>query len=197
MKLPHILQNVIHQLTKIPGVGEKTALRQALTLSRWTPQELEEFGEAFKRLMYLKRCIYCKMYSEEEICHICNGHRAENGLLCVIETVADCLAIENSKTYQGTYHLLGGVLNPLLGIGPAELEIDHLLSRVKKEKICDMILAVNPSVEGDATCAYIRQQVDESINVERIGFGIPIGGHLEYLDSMTIAKAFENRKRMQ
>ena len=196
MKLPHTLQDVIHQLTKIPGVGEKTALRQALTLSRWTSKELEEFGESFKRLIYLKKCIHCRMYSEEEICHICSGHRAENGLLCVIENVADCLAIENSKTYQGTYHLLGGVLNPLLGIGPEELEIDRLLSRVKQEKICDMILAVNPSVEGDATCAYIRQQVDKNINVERIGFGIPIGGHLEYLDSMTIAKAFENRKQM-
>ncbi len=196
MRLPQILQNVVHQLTKIPGIGEKTALRHALTLSRWHQKELEEFGESLEQLAHLKKCTRCRMYSDEEFCTICSGHRAENRLLCVIETVADCLAIESSESYQGTYHLLGGVLNPLLGIGPEELEIGHLLYRVKQEKICDMILAINPSVEGDATCAYIRQQVGEDINVERIGFGIPIGGHLEYLDSMTIAKAFENRKPM-
>ncbi len=196
MELPQILEDAVVQLTRIPGVGEKTALRQVLSLSYWSPKELKEFGESFKKLADLEKCVRCGMYSAEELCHICSSSRIENSLLCVVETVTDCLAIEKSETYQGTFHLLGGVLNPLLGIGPDELEMEKLFSRIKEEKICNIILAINPSVEGDATCSYIRQQVREDINVERIGFGIPIGGHLEYLDAMTIAKALENRKRM-
>ena len=196
MKLPEILEESIAQLVKIPGVGSKTALRQALYLSHWNPEEIRKFGESFKKLAELKKCISCGIYTSVEKCHICNSARTENRLLCVVESMMDCMAIEKSDNYQGTYYILGGTLNPLLGIGPRELELEKLFFRIKEEEISNVILAVNPSVEGDATCAYIRQEVGEDINVERIGFGIPIGGHLEYLDSMTIAKALENRKSM-
>ena len=197
MKLPQILEDAIEQLRKIPGVGHKTATRQALTLSYWSAAELAQFGESFKRLADLKKCDLCGMYAMEKICHICSSDRVQNGLMCVVETVIDCMAIEKSEHYRGTYHLLGGVLNPLMGIGPAELEMERLFWRIEEEKVNNVILAINPSVEGDATCAYIRQQVGKNVNVDRIGFGVPIGGHLEYLDAMTITKAMENRTRMQ
>ena len=188
----------MNQLTRIPGVGRKTALRQILWLSSCPAEELKIFGESFKDLANLKECIRCGMYVEERenICFICSSVRAQNKLLCVVETVADCLAIEKSETYQGTYHLLGGVLNPLLGIGPTELTMDGLFTRVKEEEISDVILALNPSIEGDATCSYIREHLGEKVNVERIGLGMPVGGHLEYLDAMTIGKALENRQRI-
>ena len=117
-------------------------------------------------------------------------------MMCIVESISDCMAIEKSGQYRGVYHILGGVLNPLLGVGPDELSIDHLMKRIADEEIREIILAINPSVEGDATCSYIRQLVGSTIAVERIGFGIPMGGSLEYLDAMTIGKAIENRKKM-
>ena len=197
MELPEVIQEAINQLTKIPGVGQKTATRQVLALSNWNTSDLMLFGEAFKNLTALKRCKQCGLFSDHEICHICSDTtRNSNGIICVVENLTDCLAIENSGTFTGTYHILGGVLNPLLGIGPDELKIDQLVNRIHSSKIKDVILAINTSVEGDATCSYLKQQLNDEINVERIGFGIPIGGSLEYLDSMTISKALENRKRM-
>jgi recombination protein RecR len=112
-----------------------------------------------------------------------------------VENVSDLMAIERSGQFKGLYHILGGVLNPLLGVGPEQLRLDELEEKIKRREIAEIILAVNPSVEGDATCAYIRSLIDESVKVERIGFGVPIGGSLEYLDSMTISKALENRKK--
>lgn len=196
MELPQILENAIGQLAQIPGVGVKTATRQVLHLSRWQPEKLQNFGESFKKLASLEVCTRCGIYSEQELCPICKSFRAENRTLCVVESFTDCLAIERSQTYRGTYHLLGGVLNPLLGIGPNELKMEKLFSRIQREEIATLILAINPSVEGDATCAYLRQQIGEEVSVERIGFGMPIGGHLEYLDAMTITEALENRKRL-
>ena len=116
--------------------------------------------------------------------------------MCIVESVTDLMAIEKSERYQGVYHILGGVLNPLLGIGPAELKIDKIKARIIESNIKNVILAVNPSVEGDATSSYLREILPEDVQVDRIGFGIPMGGSLEYLDSMTIVKALENRKKM-
>ena len=117
--------------------------------------------------------------------------------ICVVESLSDCLAIERAQQFKGTYHILGGVINPLLGIGPDELQIDKLVNRVLEEEVEEVVLALNPSVEGDATCSYLKQVLPEGPSVERIGFGVPIGSHLEYLDSMTINKAFENTTRIE
>ena len=137
------------------------------------------------------------MFSDEDQCSVClDNSRGLDGTICVVESITDCMAIERSNQFKGKYHVLGGVLNPLMGIGPDELSIDKLVSRVKEDGITSLILAVNPSVEGDATCSYIKQVIPESVAADRIGFGIPMGGSLEYLDSMTITKALENRRKM-
>ena len=197
MELPDSLKFAVSQMTKIPGVGEKTALRQVLTICRWDKDQLQDLGESLIKLSSLKSCSQCGFYCDEEKCQVCSdSNRNEIGTICVVESITDFIAIERSGTFNGTYHILGGVLNPLLGVGPDELNIPKFIERVKLKNSKEVILAVNPSVEGDATCSYIHQELGDEIRVERIGFGIPMGGNLEYLDSMTITKALENRKRL-
>lgn len=197
MDLPKKLLHAVQSLSKIPGVGGKTALRQALVLTKWNEEELLAFAESVKGLAQLKACKKCGMFADEDFCAVCSSHkRIEAGIICVVESVTDCLAVERSEKFFGSYHVLGGVLNPLMGVGPDELNIDSLLERVKTDRPQTIILAISPSVEGDATCAYLKQILPNDISVDRIGFGIPMGGSLEYLDSMTISKAIENRRKL-
>jgi recombination protein RecR len=197
MELPEKILQAVEQFRKIPGIGEKTALRQSLLLTNWEDADLLQFGQSIKELAELKKCEQCGMFAEGAICHICENYsRSGAKIICVVESISDCLAIERGGEFKGLYHILGGVLNPLMGIGPDELKIDRLVTRVSKLGIENLVLALNPSVEGDATCSYIKNSLPENISVDRIGFGIPMGGSLEYLDSMTISKALENRKRM-
>lgn len=197
MELPKKLQQAVQSLSKIPGVGGKTALRQALVLTKWSSEELLSFAESVKGLAELKPCQKCGMFADEDLCGVCSSHkRIESGTICVVESVTDCLAVERSEKYFGSYHVLGGVLNPLMGVGPDELNLESLQQRVKTDQPHTIILAISPSVEGDATCAYLKQILPENISVDRIGFGIPMGGSLEYLDSMTISKAIENRRKL-
>jgi len=196
MQLPDIVKNAVEALTKLPGVGEKTAFRMVMSMTRWRGSELQQVGEALIELQDLRFCKECGVFCNEDICDICSSeNRQQEHSLCVVESVSDLMAIERSNQFKGLYHILGGVLNPLLGVGPEQLRLDELEEKITRREIAEIILAVNPSVEGDATCAYIRSLIDESVRVERIGFGVPIGGSLEYLDSMTITKALENRKK--
>lgn len=195
--LPESIKAAVSQLARMPGVGEKTATRQIMALMNWSDQEIVEFSSSFRDLLNVKKCKSCGMYADEDLCSICsNPARHEQKIICVVETITDAIAIEKSETYQGIYHILGGVLNPLMGVGPAELNIDQLTDNIKTRGISNIILAINPSVEGDATCSYIKHAVGEDVQIDRIGFGIPVGGALEYLDGMTISKALENRKQM-
>jgi recombination protein RecR len=195
--LPDSIKEAITQLSRIPGVGEKTATRQVLALLNWRAEEIKDFSQSFDDLLNIQKCESCGMYADEKICSICSSEeRVSQGTICVVENITDALAIEKSDNYQGTYHILGGVLNPLLGIGPNELNLDLLVKRIESHNVKNIILAINPSVEGDATCSYIRQIVSQDIVIDRIGFGIPVGGSLEYLDGLTISKALENRKQM-
>ena len=197
MELPEKILQAVEQFRKIPGIGEKTALRQSLVLTNWENADLLQFGQSIKELAELRKCEQCGMFAEVAICHICENHsRFDAKIICVVESISDCLAIERGGEFKGLYHILGGVLNPLMGIGPDDLKIDRLAARVSKLGIESLVLALNPSVEGDATCSYIKNSLPENISVDRIGFGIPMGGSLEYLDSMTISKALENKKPM-
>jgi recombination protein RecR len=196
LELPEKINNSVDAFGRIQGVGAKTALRQVLSMCKWEKSELETFSTAIFELSKLKTCDTCGFYTEEEKCVVClDEKRTAFGTICVVESIIDCLAIERSGNFYGTYHVLGGVLNPLMGVGPDELGIDILLNRIN-ETVQGLILAVNPSVEGDATCSYIRDKLPERVQVDRIGFGIPMGGSLEYLDAQTITKALENRKKM-
>lgn len=194
-KLPFQIENAVKSFSKLPGVGEKTAFRQIMSIMKWEHTHIHELANALEKLCDINYCINCGLFAEDETCNICsNDKRAQVKSVCVVESISDLLAIEKSNQYTGLYHILGGVLNPLLGIGPEQLKIDKLVERIEKLEIETVILAVNPSVEGDATCSYIKQQLSKQISVERIGFGVPIGGALEYLDPLTISKALENRR---
>ncbi|MCM2349640.1 MAG: recombination mediator RecR [Bacteriovoracaceae bacterium] len=196
IQLPEVIKNAVEALTKLPGVGEKTAFRMVMSMTHWKAQELNTVGNALISLKDLKLCEECGMFADESLCSICvDEDRQSLKALCVVENASDLMAIEKSGNFRGVYHILGGVLNPLLGVGPDELKMDELKNRIIEKDIQEIILAINPSVEGDATCSYFKTLVPETIRVERIGFGVPIGGSLEYLDPMTITKALENRKR--
>lgn len=196
IELPEVIKNAVEALTKLPGVGEKTAFRMVMNMTEWKPSELSLFGNSLIDLKNLKLCQDCGMFSDEELCMIClDSTRQSSKVMCIVENASDLMAIEKSGNFKGVYHILGGVLNPLLGVGPDELKMDELKNRIIEKSIQEIILAINPSVEGDATCSYLKTILPEGIRVERIGFGIPIGGSLEYLDPMTITKALENRKR--
>lgn len=196
IQLPEVIKNAVDALTKLPGVGEKTAFRMVMSMTNWKATELKVVGDSLTNLKDLKLCQDCGMFADENLCSICaDESRAFSRTLCVVENASDLMAIEKSGNFRGVYHILGGVLNPLLGVGPDELRMDELRDRIVQKEIEEVILAINPSVEGDATCSYFKTLLPDSIKVERIGFGVPIGGSLEYLDPMTITKALENRKR--
>lgn len=196
IQIPEVIKNAVLALTKLPGVGEKTAFRMVMSMTHWKTQELLTVGNSLIGLKDLKVCEECGMFADENICSICSDEaRQSTRVMCIIENASDLMAIEKSGNFRGIYHILGGVLNPLLGIGPDELKMDELRNRIVDKEIEEVILAVNPSVEGDATCSYLKTLLPEAVKVERIGFGVPIGGSLEYLDPLTITKALENRKR--
>lgn len=194
-QLPDQIENAVKAFSKLPGVGEKTAFRQVMAMMKWEHTHILELSSALKNLCDIQYCKNCGLFAQEDTCGICNNSKREDAKsICVVESISDLLAIEKSNQYTGLYHILGGVLNPLLGVGPEQLKIDKLIERIDKLAVNTVILAVNPSVEGDATCSYIKQQLSSQISVERIGFGVPIGGALEYLDPLTISKALENRR---
>lgn len=194
--LPEVINNAVEALTRLPGVGEKTAFRMVMNMTHWRASELESMSHSLSALQKLKLCKSCGMFADENLCSICTDESRQGArTLCVVENASDLMAIEKSGHYRGTYYILGGVLNPLLGVGPDELKMDELREKITHYEIQEIILAINPSVEGDATCAYIKTIIPNTILVDRIGFGVPIGGSLEYLDPMTITKALENRKR--
>lgn len=196
IQLPEVIKNAVEALTRLPGVGEKTAFRMVMNMTNWKVSELETVGKAVSSLQNLKLCQECGMFSDGNYCSICNDEERQSlKTLCVVENASDLMAIEKSGHFKGVFHILGGVLNPLMGVGPDELKLDELRKRIVEKEIAEVILAINPSVEGDATCSYLKSLLPETIMVERIGFGVPIGGSLEYLDPMTITKALENRKR--
>jgi recombination protein RecR len=194
LELPSTLKEAIENFSRLPGVGERTAQRQVMAMTKWDHSTLQGFAQSITNLTKLKYCQACGMFSEADLCNVCeNVHRKDSKILCVVENINDLMAIEKSGTFRGLYHVLGGVLNPLAGIGPQELKIERFVTRVSILNIETIILAINPSVEGDATCSYIKQVLGD-VHIERIGFGIPIGGSLEFLDPLTISKALENRK---
>jgi recombination protein RecR len=196
IELPEVIKNAVLALTKLPGVGEKTAFRMVMSMTHWKQQELNTVGSSLIALKDLKLCEECGMFADHLLCSICSdANRQSLQVICIVENASDLMAIEKSGNFKGIYHILGGVLNPLLGVGPDELGMDDLKNRIIEKNVQEVILAINPSVEGDATCSYLKSLLPESVRVERIGFGVPIGGSLEFLDPMTITKALENRKR--
>jgi recombination protein RecR len=191
------LARLIEQLQLLPGVGPKTAQRLALHLLKRPEQEVKALAQA---LVAAKQkvgfCKVCFHLSAEPVCSICSNQSRDRSTVCVVADTRDIIALEKTREYKGLYHVLGGVISPMDGIGPEQLNIEALVRRVTKEQIQEIILAISPSVEGETTTLYINGLLRPFTKVTRIAFGLPMGGDLEYADEVTLARALEGRREL-
>ncbi len=195
MLIAEPLEIAIQELSKLPGIGRKTALRLSLFILRQSNEDVEHLAEALLNLKKkLKFCKECFNLSIEDLCPVCSDTNRDSKIICVVEDINDVIAIEKTNEFKGLYHVLGGVLSPLEGIGPSELKIKELISRIEKLNPNEIILALNPSTEGEATSLYIAKLLkDRNLKVTRIARGIPIGQDLEFVDEATVVRALEGR----
>lgn len=194
-----LLDNAVDELAKLPGVGRKTALRLALHLLRQTPEAVDTFAQAVTHLRHdVKYCQVCHNISDTEVCPICVDTHRDPHTICVVENIRDVMAVENTQQYNGRYHVLGGVISPMDGIGPADLAIDSLIQRVMAGDINEVILALSPTMEGDTTNFYIsRKLAPYPVRLSVIARGISVGDELEYTDEVTLGRAILNRTVLQ
>lgn len=192
------LEALIKALRKLPGVGEKTATRYAFYILNADREEIQDLISAITDVKEkLRLCSQCFDLTDTDPCRICSDPRRDLSTMCVVETPLDLLAIEKSGLYRGLYHVLHGVLSPLEAIMPEDIRLAELVERVTTQGVKEVILALNPTVEGEATAAYIHDRLQGTGSaVSRIAYGIPVGGSLEYTDPLTLTKALENRKQM-
>lgn len=192
---PKKFENLILVFQNLPGVGRKTAERYAFETLNWEQQKKEEFVNALQVLIDgVDTCKVCGNLSDGDICSICSDQNRDHTLLCVVQSPKDILAIESIQEYKGVYHVLNGVINTSKGILPEDINIDSLVDRINKDKINEVILALDPTVEGETTSLYIEKLIGKDVLVTRLAYGIPMGGHLDYTDSLTLLKAFQGRK---
>lgn len=192
---PPSLSGLIEHLSKLPGIGKKSAERLALYVLKMPKELAEGLAQSLLEVKEkIKFCAVCFNLTDKNPCPICGDQRRANGILCVVEGPGDQLAIEKSGAFEGRYHILEGVLSPLDGIGIEDLRISELMVRLRKEDVKEVILAINPSVEGEATVSYLTDLLKEKdVIITRIALGIPLGGDLKYIDSMTLKRSLENR----
>jgi recombination protein RecR len=196
MNLPsQLLQEAVDAFASLPGIGRKTALRLVLHLLRRDPQESERISHAISRMRQgVRFCQVCRNASDEAICNICSNPARKTGLVCVVENLRDLLAIEQTGQYAGRYHVLGGVISPIDGIGPENLEIESLLQRAQEKEFNEVLMALSPTIEGDTTVFYLSSRLEElGIKVTTLARGVSFGGDLEYVDEMTLARSIAAR----
>lgn len=198
MQIAEPLLIAIDELSKLPGIGKKTAQRLAIFLLKSEDPQVENLINAIKDLkLKLRFCNRCFNLSEEELCNICKSEKRDKSALCVVEEASDVIAIEKTNEFRGLYHVLGGVLSPLSGVTPESLHIKELLKRFETEDIKEVILALNPDTEGETTSLYLAKLMKPlQITVTRIARGLPIGGDLEFADDATIGRAILNRSSL-
>ena len=191
-----LLEQVVHEFSKLPGIGKKTALRLALHLVNTPSGEVQQLSDALINMRNeMKFCKQCHNISDHELCNICNNPMRKKQVICVVESIRDVIAIENTQQYSGCYHVLGGLISPLDGIGPDQLNIDSLIERIKTEITQELIFALNPNIQGDTTLFYIHKKLGElPVTISTISRGIAFGGELEYADEMTLARSIQNRQ---
>ncbi|MBI5966847.1 MAG: recombination protein RecR [Deltaproteobacteria bacterium] len=189
------ISRLIQELTKLPGVGEKTASRLALHILRASQEDAEALARAILEVKEkIRLCSQCFNLTDQDPCRICQDPRRNREVICVVSGPEDLIALEKSGSFRGLYHVLHGVLSPLEGVGPKDLKINELLSRLQGGKVKEVIMATNPSVEGEATAQYLSQIIKPlGIRVTRIARGVPMGGDLQYIDEVTLSKSLENR----
>lgn len=190
-----LIEDAVNEFAKLPGIGKKTALRMVLHLLKKDKQEVDFFTGALSRMRHeIMFCATCHNVADKTECEICANPARSRAQVCVVENIRDVIAIESTQQYNGLYHLLGGILSPLDGVGPEQLNIETLRRRVMEQGVEELIMALSPTIEGDTTVYYIaRQMKDTPVNITTIARGIAFGGELEYADEMTLARSIAKR----
>lgn len=198
--MSQLLQDVVGELSKLPGIGRRTALRLAMHLLRMETESVDEMTASIDRFRHeIKHCSRCNNLSDTELCPICTNAERDRSTICVVEQVADLLSIENTRQYRGLYHVLGGVISPMQGIAPSDLKIDLLCDRIAEGGVKEVILAISTSVEGETTLFYLMSRLRrfEGLKITTIARGIGFGDELEYVDELTITHALLNRRTLE
>ncbi len=190
-----LLENAVNEFAKLPGIGKKTALRLVLHLLKKDMEEVKIFSDTILKLRQeIHFCSRCHNIADKPLCNICADRSRKQHMICVVENIRDVIAIESTQQYNGLYHVLGGIISPLDGIGPDQLEINSLVKRVFEEKNEELIFALSPNIQGDTTIYYISKKLkDHPVKITTIARGIAFGGELEYADEMTLARSISNR----
>jgi len=190
-----LIENAVEELAKLPGVGRKTALRLVLHLLKSETEDTQSLSEALLKMRSeITYCQVCHNISDTEVCNICANPLRDHSILCVVSDIRDVIAIENTGQYKGLYHVLGGVISPIEGIGPSDLNISSLVERLPQSEIKEIVLAVSPTMEGDTTAFYITRKLrDFPVKITSIARGVPVGGELEYTDEITLGRSIIER----
>jgi recombination protein RecR len=192
-----LVDNLIAQLSRLPGVGTRTAQRLAFHLLRVSDEEAAALADAIREVKdKIGFCRECGNLTEDELCLICQDARRDHSIICVVEQPVDLLSVERTHEYRGVYHVLGGALSPLDGVEPQHLRIDELLGRVERNGVQEVVLATNPNMTGEATAAYLADRLRDRTRVTRLASGLPVGGDLEYADEVTLGRALSGRRPM-
>jgi recombination protein RecR len=191
-----LLEEAVEQFASLPGVGRRTALRLALHMLRQPAENVEKFSSAFTRLKHeIRYCPVCNMISDDGVCPICSDPKRDRSVVCVVESLRDVLSIENTGQYNGLYHILGGIISPMDGVGPADLPIRELVSRITEEGVQEVLLALSTSMEGETTSFYIYKQISNlPVRITAIARGVGFGDDLEYTDELTLGRSIQNRQ---
>ena len=191
------VENLVAQLTRLPGIGSRTAQRLAFHILQTPTQEAQALAEAIQVVKERVRfCRECGNLTEQETCSICLDARRDHALICVVEQPVDVVSLERTHEYRGLYHVLGGALSPLDGVEPGDLRIDELFRRVEANGVVEVVLATNPTMTGEATAAYLADRLRERVRVTRLASGLPVGGDLEYADEVTLGRALTGRREI-
>ena len=196
MQIPAPLERLVEEFSRFPGVGRKTAQRLAFRVLSYTPEEARNFAEAIVRVKeQIRPCSSCFIFTDNDPCDICSSSSRERNQLCVVEQANNVLAIEKSGIFHGLYHVLNGAVSPLDGIGPEQLTVPQLRERIRRENIDELILATNPTVQGEATAMFLQHEFEHQVTrITRLARGLPAGGDLEYVDDVTLSEAFSGRQ---
>jgi recombination protein RecR len=190
-----LLEDAVAEFAKLPGVGQKTALRLVLHLLNRDKEEVQKFSSTISKLRNeIQFCQTCHNISDQSVCQICSSPKRDHSLICVVEDTRDVMAIENTSQFNGVYHVLGGLISPMDGIGPADLEVDTLVERLKDKTVSEIIFALSATMEGDTTIFYLHKRLKQfNINISTIARGIAFGGELEYVDEITLGRSIVTR----
>ncbi|AZK43634.1 recombination protein RecR [Erysipelothrix piscisicarius] len=194
---PKKLEKLIESFMMLPGVGQKTAERYALSILDQKPEDVDKFSQDLSTARHeIQSCKVCHNLADEAVCQICQDETRNRSIICVVATAKEAFSIEKMNEYHGVYHVLGGLISTQKGILPENLNIQSLINRVD-ENVTEVILAINATVEGEMTSLYLAKKLEDQADVSRLAFGLPIGGHLDYADDMTLMKAFEGRSKVK